>query len=823
MATLADSVNYCDSVSYAAIGTWAAATVTAAGALKRQVSPAVNSERLFVCVVAGTTHATTEPTWGITRGAKTTDNTVTWQECTGVAAVNGDLTNTWTWAQLKALTTPTLGAIIQRANGASYWICTTAGTMGATEPAWANDTAGTTAADGTSTWTCLGVVGNWTAFKAPHARLANAVANTWFPTTSASPSGNGICYVGDDHAETSTTSQSIAWGTLNLSLGLAKVLCVDHTKVPPYASGDLKTTATVTTTGAATITYGASNESVYTYGITFSSGSGATSAALQFNNNLGNFILDNCVLKAPGTVANTSKIGISNGNVRIILNNCSVSFGNVGDGMYVDSGEFIWKNSTILFAGSSVPTNFLALGSQTQFAAILFEGCDLSGLTGSFNSQQISTNLQHVWIVKDCKLNSAMTVNLGTNPGMQLQFINCDSSGTNYKSTKYTTEGVEDTSTTYTRSGGAVDFGGQAQSRRIMPAARISQWVRPFNCEPSVIYNKTTGANVTVTMSGAWFGGCLPKNDEIWIDVEYLGTASFPQGVFATTTKANILAANANVTTDSSVWASSTVVTMDGFPQLGATVSGGGLTVTHNNTTNFAGVASTAAVDPVNSTLKLYFEAKVITSFSNTESIGLAQGTLTNFGATVSYDEGAGVSLGSGSSQIFSNGTTVLGNLGVTSVNDVFCFAVDFGNKLIWIRRNNGNWNADASANPATGVNGIAINSFGFYAPAVRFTSAGATDAITFNFGATAYAQTKPSGFSDWSAAFQAFKLSVQLDTTHNPQPQFAGPIQVRPRAVNRQSAATVFQVGISGTASGGVAAGAAGPTYYLDPKIELS
>jgi hypothetical protein len=63
----------------------------------------------------------------------------------------------------------------------------------------------------------------------------------------------------------------------------------------------------------------------------------------------------------------------------------------------------------------------------------------------------------------------------------------------------------------------------------------------------------------------------------------------------------------------------------------------------------------------------------------------------------------------------------------------------------------------------------------------------------------------------------------VQLDTTHNPQPQFAGPILVRPRAVNRQAVATVFQVGINGTTSGGVAASGAGPTYYLDPKIELS
>lgn len=821
MATLADSVNYCDSVSYAAVGTWAAGAAKNAGDLIRQTAPTLGNERIFVCIVAGTTHATTEPTWGVTRGAKTTDNTVTWQECTGVAAVCGDATNTWTWAQLKALTTPTLGAIIKRNNGASYQICSTAGTMAGSEPAF-SDTAGVTTADGTSTWTSLGVVGNWTAFKAAHGRLQNAVANTWFPTLSASPTGNGITYVGDDHAETHTASLTIAWGTNNLALGMAKVLCVDHTKVPPYSSGDLKTTATITTTGNAGITYGSSNESVYTYGITFSSGSGANLVTLNFNTNLGNFILDNCVLKAPATTGATTKIGISNGNARIILNNTSMYFGATGDGMFVDAGEFIWKNSTILAAGSAVPTNFLSIGTTTQYASILFEGCDLSGLTGNLNSQQLSANPQHSWIVKDCKLNSAMTVVLGTNPDMQLQFINCDSGATNYKSTRYATEGYEDTSTTYTRSAGAVDPGGQAQARRIAPAARMSQWVRPFNCEPFSIYNKTTGANVTLTVYGAWFGGCLPKNDEIWIDVEYLGTASFPQGVFATTTKTNILAANADVTTDSSTWTNSTLVTIDGFPQLGATVSGGNLVVTHNNTTNGAGCTCSFAVDPVNSTKKLYFEATITTSTSNGTSLGLAAGALADLGGG-SYDEGTGVNLGPVNSQIFTNGALNVANLGATSVGDVYCFAIDFGNKLVWIRRNNGNWNADASANPATGTNGLTLAQYGFYAPAVRFTNAGATDAITFNFGATSYAQTKPSGFSDWGSAFQAFKLVVQLDTTHNPQPQFAGPIYVRPRAANRQAAATVFTAGISGQPAGGFATGGVGPVYYIDPRIELS
>jgi hypothetical protein len=545
-----DQCFYCNAgdqstTGHYAVAKFAVSTAYAAGQLVRQLAaPAVGSERVFVVIVAGTS-AASEPAWTVTRGAKTTSGTVTFQECTGASAVNGDLTNTPTWSQARAIATAvTLGAIIQRNNGASYWICSTAGTMGASEPAWANNTAGTTQTDSTVTWTCLGVVGNFTGGQAPFARLASACATTWFAA------GNTI-YVGDNHAESQATIiQLQPTGSLPT---VGRILCHNHSGSYPPASSDLTTGATISTTGTVNILFSPSAAGgFYLYGLTFRDAIGQSSGQNITLSSGGSWIYcDRCLFDQSSSGSASIVIGSGVGGL-VTFNNTTVKFGNVLQGVILQSaGQFIWQNTgLILVSGSSLPNNLIT-SISTVPANVTFEALDLSQLTGNIITTSVTVPASV--IVKDCKFNAATAVTTPGQYAVTTQLVRCDSGATSYKSARYTYEGTETTETSITRVGGAADPAGQAQSRKIVTTAN-SQWLRPFRAEPYAIWNAVTGSNVTVTVCGTINAGTLPNNDDIWLEVEYLGSSATPLGTIVTTTKSSVLAANAAVASDGSTW-----------------------------------------------------------------------------------------------------------------------------------------------------------------------------------------------------------------------------------------------------------------------------
>jgi hypothetical protein len=173
----------------------------------------------------------------------------------------------------------------------------------------------------------------------------------------------------------------------------------------------------------------------------------------------------------------------------------------------------------------------------------------------------------------------------------------------------------------------------------------------------------------------------------------------------------------------------------------GCTLSGGNLVATFPS--NNSGVRS---VDRVYSG-KYYWEV-TYTTFVSSSGAGVVLGT-----SALGSDGTSNLFIiVYGSGTIALNGAATGLNIGSFSGGAVCCFALDATNDLFWARNGAaGNWNNGASNNPATGVGGISIASFGagpmgLYAWAMAAGISGA--AFTVNFGATAFTGAVPAGFT---------------------------------------------------------------------------
>jgi hypothetical protein len=89
--------------------------------------------------------------------------------------------------------------------------------------------------------------------------------------------------------------------------------------------------------------------------------------------------------------------------------------------------------------------------------------------------------------------------------------------------------------------------------------------------------------------------------------------------------------------------------------------------------------------------------------------------------------------------------------LGTITSGTVICVAVDIAAKLIWWRLGAaGNWNNNASRDPAAGTGGVSIPNVGTTFPTDCF---GGADTLISNFGGSAFTGAVPAGFTaGWPA-----------------------------------------------------------------------
>ena len=96
--------------------------------------------------------------------------------------------------------------------------------------------------------------------------------------------------------------------------------------------------------------------------------------------------------------------------------------------------------------------------------------------------------------------------------------------------------------------------------------------------------------------------------------------------------------------------------------------------------------------------------------------------------------------------------TTFIGDFAGQTIlpNDVIAVAWDAGAERIWFRLNSNLWNLDASANPATGVNGLDISAQGAGDYALWFQAAQSNNNVTVRTETAEFTLPTPTGFLSW-------------------------------------------------------------------------
>ncbi len=372
------------------------------------------------------------------------------------------------------------------------------------------------------------------------------------------PAAGDTIFVGDDHTENPATS--FAWtfpGTVVQAPYF--IACVDHT----IASPGLADLRQGTATGGSFISTGNTNfifnGNFYMYGLYILVGSGASGTNPQFNS-AGAYtqIFEKCYL---GMASTQSVLGMfaNAGGAHSRFIDCTFRFGGVNHTINLRQSRFIrcgFDVSTIN------PINLFTTGSGRNY----FEACDFSNCTSATALLVNPGTGQGYQQFKRCKLRNiplAAASSSATSDAHLTEAIQCDTGAALYRNDRAMNSGLLTTDILAARANGATDSGTPI-SWKIVTTTTNTSWNGYFYSFPIVVWNDNVTTPVSITVEGFVdprdFIG-LPKNDEIWIDAEYLGTAGNTISKTVTGTKANVLDTAAVVTHTASTadWTAGTV------------------------------------------------------------------------------------------------------------------------------------------------------------------------------------------------------------------------------------------------------------------------
>lgn len=439
------------------------------------------------------------------------------------------------------------------------WECTTGGTSTGT-PTWS-----ASVTQDVTTVTQNGVV--WTARKPGFS--SGTTANWAFATiyldygVNAATGGDTV-YVSDGHDET-ISDMSVGHSGATKAAPI-KIICADDSVAPPTASA---TTAIVrNTTGHGYIT-----GSLYVYGITFKHGNSSNGGYILYLSHQ-SYILRQHFVKctfeniSTQSLGNWFQVGTTEAcSGRVFFDECNLiipSGGNQLNSRVQIMAECEWRGGAFTYSGGGTyPATAIFYCINSNGTNLLFTGIDFSAWTGNSTDffEPINQFREHC-VLRDCKLWSGWTGDLATTTSLpaagRFSMYNCDNADTNYRLMILDPYGLITDETTIVRTGGATD--GTTPIAWKMAANSSANDANGFlYSDEIVVWNETVGSSVTATVEILHDSATNLKENEVWLEITYLGATDRPLASRVTddvrgANSQNVLATPADQADSSETW-----------------------------------------------------------------------------------------------------------------------------------------------------------------------------------------------------------------------------------------------------------------------------
>lgn len=378
-----------------------------------------------------------------------------------------------------------------------------------------------------------------------------ALAKTTLLGIAAVDSAGDTIYVSQVHSESSASVQSIVLnGTIS---NPTQITCGNDGATPPTA---VAATAVIATTGASDINI---HGHARFYGITFIAGNSTSAAIIRLVNTAGDMqIYKSCSFQLGGSSSGNRIYACNASGSSIVVlkwESCSVKFAHASQCISVNGGFFEWTaGSAIGSGGGGVNPTTLITNGVGSAATAMIRNVDLSGLSSTLNLCAAANGM--LVIFANCKLPASWSGSLvsGTRiTTFRAEMYNCDSTDTNYRIWIYDFAGDLIQELVKIRSGGASD-GTTPFAWKMTSTANCNYLTGRFGSGKIQYFNSAIGSPITVTIEILHDSVTALNDDEVWIEIEYLGTSGYPLGATLDDAKATILTTPAAQASSSETW-----------------------------------------------------------------------------------------------------------------------------------------------------------------------------------------------------------------------------------------------------------------------------